>query len=159
MVINVLIFLWVFFLCVIVVLMTKKLFNRSYSYAFQNYDKTDIIYITVDVQGIMLNLLVDTGCGVSIISEDVLSQIQYKESNRKVQLEALTSDSLHSGMVTIPITIKGKQIEEDFVTYDKQDIANFQAHYGITIHGILGNEFLDKTGCRIDYKNHKVIIP
>lgn len=159
MVINVLIFLWVAFLIIVISFMVRKLFNRSYSYDFQNYDKTDIIYITVDVQGFMLNLLVDTGCGVSIISQDVLSQIEYKESSRKVQLAALTSDSLHSGMVTIPFTINGKQIEEDFVTYDKQDIANFQAHYGITIHGILGNEFLEKTGCKIDYKNHKVIVP
>ena len=159
MVINILIFLWIVFICTVIALIVRKMVNRSYSYAFQNYDKTDIIYITVDVQGFMLNLLVDTGCGVSIISQDILSQIQYKESPRRVQLEALTADSLHSGMVTIPITIKGKQIEEDFVTYDKQDIANFQAHYGITIHGILGNEFLEKTGCKIDYKNHKVIIP
>ena len=72
---------------------------------------------------------------------------------------ALTPDTLNGGMVTIPLTIKGKVITEDFVVYDKQDIANFQVLYGIVLHGILGNEFLEKTGCHVDYKNHVVVIP
>ena len=137
----------------------RKTVNKSYILPFQNYDVTDIPYITLEIQGFLLNFLVDTGCGVSIILKDVLENIDYSESSRKVQLEALTSDSLHAGMVTIPINVNSKHIVEDFVVYDKQDIANFSVHYGITIHGILGNEFLDKTGCQIDYKNHIVVIP
>ena len=137
----------------------RKTVNKSFILPFQNYDVTDIPYITLEIQGFLLNFLVDTGCGVSIILKDVLENIDYSESSRKVQLEALTSDSLHADMVTIPITVNSKHIVEDFVVYDKQDIANFSVHYGITIHGILGNEFLDKTGCQIDYKNHIVVIP
>lgn len=159
MIANILLFLWLVFILFLLSSIAKKMLNRSYIVPFQDYDKTDIPYITLEIQGMSCNFLVDTGCGVSIILKSVLSQIEYAESARKVQLEALTSDSLHAGMVTIPISVNGKQIEEDFVIYDKEDIANFQAHYNITIHGILGNEFLDKTGCQIDYKNHIVIIP
>ena len=155
---NILIFLWGLFLILILSVPFRKMFGHSYIYYFQDFDKTDIPYITMDVQGMLLNFLVDTGCGVSIITKSVLDNISYEDSVRQVQLEALTSDSLHSGMVTIPITVNGKQLEEDFVLYDKDDIANFQAHYGITIHGILGNEFLNKTGCHIDYKKHTVTI-
>ena len=138
--------------------MLRKLAKYSYVFQFQDFDKADIPYIAMEVQGIMLNFIVDTGCGVSLISKSVLDSISYEDSVRQVQLEALTPDSLHSGMVTIPITINGEQLEEDFVLYDKDDIANFQAHYGIIIHGILGNAFLDKTGCKIDYKKHTVTI-
>ena len=159
MIINILVFLWIVFIILLLSIIAKKMFNRSYVVPFQDYGKVDVPYITIDVQGTPFNFLVDTGCGVSIISKYFLDGINYSESKRKVDLMALTPDTLNGGMVTIPLTIKGKVITEDFVVYDKQDIANFQAHYGITIHGILGNEFLEKTGCKIDYKNHKVIVP
>ena len=159
MITNIIFILWFVFIIMLLSAIARKLVNKSCILPFQNYDDTDIPYITLEIQGFQLNFLVDTGCGVSIILNSVLQNIEYTESSRKVQLEALTSDSLHAGMVTIPININGKHIEEDFVLYDKQDIANFNVHYGITIHGILGNEFLDKTGCQIDYKNHIVVIP
>ena len=158
MIANILILLWSLFLLLLLFLMLRKLAKYSYVFQFQDFDKADIPYIAMEVQGIMLNFIVDTGCGVSLISKSVLDSISYEDSVRQVQLEALTPDSLHSGMVTIPITINGEQLEEDFVLYDKDDIANFQAHYGIIIHGILGNVFLDKTGCKIDYKKHTVTI-
>ena len=157
--VNILVFLWIVFILLLLSMVARKVINHSVTFPFQDYDKTDIPYIKLDIQGFSFNFLIDTGCGVSIIIKDALSQIEYTESPRKIQLQALTSDSLNAGMVTIPINANGKQVNEDFVVYDNSDIANFQTHYGIAIHGILGNEFLDKTGCQIDYKNHIVLLP
>lgn len=123
---------------------------------FQNFHKTDIPYITIEVQGKLLNMIVDTGCGMSIISKDVASQLSVEESPRQVSLSALTPDSLSPKVVVIPVSIDGREILEDFALYDSDDIANFRALYGITIHGILGNEFFQSTDCNIDYNKHTV---
>lgn len=159
MVISVLLFLWGCFILFLLAAMARKALSKGEIYEFQNYGKADIPYITLDIQGFCLNFIVDTGCGVSIISADALDSLEFSESQRKIQLEALTPDSLDSHMVTVPLNVGNSHLEEDFVVYDKADIANFQAHYGIVIHGIIGNEFLDRTGCQIDYKNHIVVIP
>ena len=65
---------------------------------------------------------------------------------------------MHSSTVTIPLTINGKEFKEDFVIFSDEDMANFQAHYGITVHGLLGNEFLDRTKCHIDYNKHTITL-
>ena len=156
---NILFILWFAFILLLLSSIARKALHCSSICPFINYGTTDIPYISLSIQGFELNFIIDTGCGVSIIRKDMLSNLDYADSSRKVQLSALTSDSLHADMVTIPIMTNSRQVEEDFVVYDQEDIANFQALYGITIHGILGNEFLERTGCQIDYKNHIVVIP
>lgn len=125
---------------------------------FQNYGKTDIPYVTMNIQGTPLNMIVDTGCGISIISAEVLNQLEFEESPRKLSLSTIIDDSIKSEVVTIPIDINGKTIQEDFGIHPDCDIANFGVLYGITIHGILGNEFLEKTRCKIDYNKHTVTL-
>lgn len=160
MICNIFAFLWVALIIVLVVVLFKYAYNKpSAIYLFQNDDKTDIKYITLDVQGQQLNLLVDTGCGISIIRSDVAEALEHNKSPRKISLQALTPDSLASNVVSIPITVGNKSIIEDFALYGESDIANFEVLYGITLHGILGAEFFEKTNCKIDYKKHCLIIP
>lgn len=127
-------------------------------FGFEGFKRVDIPYIIVEVKGKKLNMIVDTGCGVSIITKDTLNEVPHQECNRAVSLEALTSDSLDSGMVTIPVTVGNKEIMEDFAVCEHSDIGNFKAHCGITMHGILGNEFMEKTKCKIDYNKHTVTL-
>jgi hypothetical protein len=74
-------------------------------------------------------------------------------------MSALTSDSLATNVVSIPITFGKEQIVEDFALYDGEDIADFRTRYGIALHGLIGNEFMEKTGCKIDFTKHALIIP
>lgn len=121
--------------------------------------KPDIPYITIDIQGVKLNMIVDTGCGISIISENALSGLEHQPSARLISLSAMTSDSLESRVVSIPINVNGRTINEDFAIYDKgSDIAGFGAMYGIEMHGILGNEFLEKVKGKIDYEHHCITL-
>lgn len=127
---------------------------------FQNFHKTDIPYITINVQDKPLNMIVDTGCGLSLIHKKVVDTLKVEKSPRKISISALTDDSLSPEVVVIPITIDDTEVKEDFGIYNgPEDMANFQSLYGITIHGILGTEFFEKTNCRIDYKKHCLIIP
>lgn len=149
---------WLLIVAGIIALLIKFFSKKEKVLEFQNYDKTDIPYVTIDIQGMPFNMIVDTGCGVSIISSETLEILEYKESKRQIRLSAITSDKIESGMVTVPIDIDGKTIEEDFAIYPENNIGNFNIMYGITIHGILGNEFMNKTKCKIDYSKHAVII-
>jgi len=158
MTVNILIALWFAFIMTLAYIALNNVTQGHRVFPFQNYDKTDIPYITIDIQGYSLNMLVDTGAGVSIISKEVLGVLSYTESSRRVNVSAITEDSIPAEMVTIPFSIGKKQFSEDFIVYDKQNIANFQVLYGITIHGLLGNEFLENTGCKIDYKNHSITL-
>lgn len=125
---------------------------------FQNYGKVDIPYVVIEIQGIPFNMIVDTGCGISIMSSEALQILEFKESQRKISLSAITDDAIRSGVVTVPIEINGKTIEEDFAVYPDNNIGNFNTMYGITIHGILGNEFLGKMNCKIDYNKHVIVL-
>lgn len=102
-------------------------------------------------------MIVDTGCGISIISKESLESLNYDDSTRKVNLQALTSDTLESNVVKIPIRLN-KEVLVDFVVYENSDFGGFNAN-GININGLLGSEFFEEMKCRIDYGKHALIIP
>lgn len=137
----------------------KYILGQSDTLLFNNFPRTDVPYVTINVQGLSLNMIVDTGCGISIISKDALNNLKYEESPRKIHLNSLTPDSLASEVVTIPLNVGSKSIKEDFAVYSQKDIACFGANYGVIMHGLLGNEFFAKTKCKIDFKKNSLIIP
>lgn len=151
--------LWLALVVCIICFLYKYLKRRKgFILQFQNYGKVDVPYVTLNIQGIPHNMVVDTGCGISIITEDTLKSLEFEESPRKISLSALTSDSVKSGVVRIPIEINGRVIPEDFSVYPGTDFGNFDTLYGIHINGLLGNEFLENTGCFIDYEKHAIIL-
>lgn len=151
----------IFFILAIYLLsnITGGVLNTGTHYLFQDFSKTDVPYIHLDIQGQTLNMLVDTGCAVSIIRKDVVDELQHEKSPRKISLESLTPDSLATEVVSIPFKIGTQEVKEDFAVYDEKDIANFGILYGVDLHGILGGEFLQKTNCKIDYKKNILIVP
>lgn len=137
----------------------NNVLGQSDTLLFNDFPRTDVPYVTINVQGIPLNMIVDTGCGISIISKDALEYLEYEKSPRKIQLNSLTPDSLSTEVVTIPFNIGNKSVKEDFAVYSQKDIACFGANYGVVMHGLLGNEFFAKTQCKIDFKKNSLIIP
>lgn len=156
MITNIIILLWLVFIgCLIYGLVNYLKTRNSQIHSFQAL-KSDIPYITIDIQGNQLNMIVDSGAGVSMVTEDALSFLEYYETEREVTLQGLVNESTPPKMVSIPINVKGNEVVEDFIRIQADDFAGFGRKYGVTIHGLLGNEFFEKTGCVIDYKNHSV---
>ena len=155
---NILILLWVLFLVAFSTFVFKRYFDKSSSYPFQDYEKSDLPFITVIVNGKHLNMIADSAAGVSVIRKDSLEGLVYEPSTRKVDMCAITSDGLKSEVVTLTLTINGKEIKNDFVVYDSPDIAGFSMH-GISMDGILGVEFFKKTKGRVDFEKQCVIFP
>lgn len=149
--------LWILFLISIVV--SVILMHSSSSYDFQ-IGEIDIPYVTMDVQGNQFNMIVDTGCGVSLLNKPAIQdcELMYQNCDRVVSLSAITDDKIESGAITVSFEVGKREVTEDFFLQDVEDFGNFQQMYGITIHGLLGSSFFEKNNCVIDYENHTFTI-
>jgi hypothetical protein len=136
----------------------RKMMNSPTKYSFQSWEKSDLPFISLDVQGHSLNMITDSAAAVSIIRKDALKDLTYETSSRSVNLAALTEESVNSEVVAIPINVNGKEIKTDFVVYDSDDIACFRKH-GIIMDGLLGVEFFKATKGMIDFQNQTVKFP
>ena len=152
---NFMFFLGLLFLLLILSFLSRKCIRSTAKYPFQRWEKSDLPFITVNVQGNSLNMIADSAGAVSIIRKEVLNKISYEPNSRKINLAALTDDKIQSDVVSIPITINGKEIKTDFVVYDSDDIACFKKH-GIVMDGLLGVEFFKASNGIIDFKSQAV---
>jgi hypothetical protein len=158
MICNILIFVGIILLLIALSYIAKQHINSTANYSFQSWEKSDLPFINIDVQGHSLNMITDSAAAVSIIRKEVLKDLTFEPSSRSVNLAALTDESVNSEVVAIPININGKEIKTDFVVYDSDDIACFKKH-GIIMDGLLGVEFFKATKGIIDFKNQTVKFP
>lgn len=158
MICDILIFLGIAVVIFILSYGAKKHINSVAKYSFQSWEKSDLPFISIDVQGHKLNMITDSAAAVSIIRKDVLKDLTFEDSSRKVSLESLTDDGIKSEVVVIPININGKEVRTDFVVYDSDDIGCFRKH-GIIMDGLLGVEFFKATKGMIDFQNQTVKFP
>jgi hypothetical protein len=155
---NYLIFFGIMTALVILSYFAMRYKDSTAKYSFQSWEKSDLPFINIDVQGHSLNMITDSAAAVSIIRKEVLKDLNYEPSSRSVNLAALTEESVNSEVVAIPININGKEIKTDFVVYDSDDIACFRKH-GIIMDGLLGVEFFKATKGMIDFQNQTVKFP
>ena len=155
---DILIFFGIALVFIALFFIVKRYMNSTAKYSFQSWEKSDLPFINIDVQGHSLNMITDSAAAVSIIRKDVLKNLTYDRSSRSVNLAALTDESVNSEVVAIPITINGKEVKTDFVVYDSDDIACFKRH-GIIMDGLLGVEFFKATKGMIDFQNQTVKFP
>ena len=155
---NILILFGILLLLVVVNFVVKQHVDNTAKYSFQSWEKSDLPFITLDIQGHPLNMITDSAAAVSIIRKDVLKNLSYEPNSRSINLAALTDESVNSEVVAIPIDVNGKEIKTDFVVYDSDDIACFRRH-GIVMDGLLGVEFFKATKGMIDFQNQTVKFP
>lgn len=158
MICDILIFFGIALIVFLLSYAAKKHLNSAAKYSFQSWEKSDLPFITIDVQGFSLNMITDSAAAVSIIRKDVLKNLDYEPSTRSINLAALTEESVNSEVVAIPIKVNGKEVKTDFVVYDSDDIACFRKH-GIIMDGLLGVEFFKATKGKIDFQNQTVKFP
>lgn len=156
MIYTILLFIGAFFLLLFIYYIWNNS-PKNTKYTFESWEKVDLPYINLDIQGKSFNMITDSAAAVSIIKRESLEKLDYKSSSRAVNLCAITEDGIHSEVVTIPINIKGKEVNVDFVVYNGNDIASFKRH-GVDIDGILGVEFFKATEGIIDFQKKTVTL-
>ena len=135
--------------------------EKNRKFAFNDFDKVDIPYVTIDVQGHKLNMIVDTACGLSILHKKSIETVglQYTATNSKTNVTALTEEKVALQNVIVPLIINGKEEKVSFSLFESDtNFSDFRTHFGIVMHGLLGSDFLDKYKCVINYKKHTLSI-
>lgn len=143
---------------VFVVYVVDKRSTHELVFPFQEPERSENPFITINIQGIPLNMIIDSGAACSIILIEAANKLNYDASARKIELTALTTESIQTSVINIPFTIGGRLIKEDFMVYEEFSIGNF-SRMGIPIHGILSHAFLNKVKGKIDYQRRALIIP
>ena len=94
MITYILLILWALFIVAVLTI----LFQKISAFEFKDFEETEIPYITMDIQGNMFNMIVDTGCAVSMLNIPAINKCEllYQKTDKEVSLAALTDDSLES---------------------------------------------------------------
>ena len=121
--------------------------------------ETSLPFIKVKHNNITFNLVIDTGCTISCIDNNILDLLVHKPTNECVGgvifANGNTDDTIP--IVEIPITIGDQEYVEQFNAVDFREMANqVKNNFGITIRGLLGSEFLYKHSLILDFDKHLI---
>jgi hypothetical protein len=132
--------------------------SKHKSYKFINdIDVTDIPFVTIEIQGVKCNFIVDSGADASIISPNFIDEnnIIHKKAQNNYSLISAEGKTFDTPIAKVPLVINHKLTSEIFALND--NIENIFS-CDVKISGLLGSPFLNKHQCKIDYKNHKLDI-
>lgn len=121
--------------------------------------KSSIPFIKVKHNNISFNLVVDTGCTMSCIDENILDLLVYQTTNNYtdglISAEGGNDDKIP--IIEMPITIGDQDYVEQFNAVDFRAMAQqVKDSFGITIRGLLGSEFLYKHSLILDFDKHLI---
>lgn len=120
----------------------------------------NLIFIPIEVNGVELNFLLDTG-----VEETILLSLEDNEKVKfnnvqKIKLKGLGSDEPIEGLKSTNnfLNLKGfaDHQHELYIVLDQN--FNFSAHIGIPVNGIIGYHFFKNNLIEIDYAHKKLII-
>ena len=120
---------------------------------------SSIPFIKVKHNNIQFNLVIDTGCTISCIDNNVLDLLVHNITQESVEgvifANGDTNDSIP--IVEIPITIGDKEYIEQFNAVDFSAMSQqVKESFGITVRGLLGSEFLYKNSLILDFDKHLI---
>lgn len=153
---------------IIFLLVSQFVFSQG-NFKFLNEKKTisipfqlanNLIIIPVELNGVKLNFLLDTGVDSTILfSLEEADSITFNDIE-KIKIKGLgkgkSIDALHSKNNQLFINEFIDKNHEVFIILD-QDV-NFSSQLGIVIHGIIGYHFFKNHFIEINYKKKKIIV-
>ena len=99
-----------------------------------------------------LNLLLDTGANISIIDKEVASTISTKETPRVSKITGIGGSVKDVAIVDIVLQYKNNTFKDGFqVTDMSSTFSAIKNTTGVTIHGIIGNRFMQKYKYILDF--------
>lgn len=141
----------------IIVRKTKN--KRDYISFMETFNLTDIPIVTFYAGDKKLNFMVDTGASLSHITEDVSRILTGTESYCGMSLTSINgTDTYKCKVIETAITYNGKEyIVKLHVNHGlDKSFKDLKTSKGVTLHGILGVDFLEKYSYIIDFKKYIV---
>ena len=120
----------------------------------------NLIIISVEVNGIPLNFLLDTGVEESILfSLDETDEVSFAQVE-KVKIKGFGKKEAFDGYVSTLNEVKAKSyIDKNHTLYLvlDQDI-NISSNVGVPVNGIIGYHFFKNNLVKIDFESQKIIV-
>lgn len=118
----------------------------------ESLDLTDLPIITFYIKDKKCNFLLDTGANLSVINNKVLSSITHEKTSITGNVYGLEGNRQSVEYVNVVLTYKDKDYPETVQALDMSAaFANIKKESGVTLHGILGNQFFQKYKYVIDF--------
>ncbi|WAC03642.1 retropepsin-like aspartic protease [Lacinutrix neustonica] len=119
----------------------------------------NVVIIPVEVNGVTLSFLLDTGVRVPIVFNFINSSDSLKILNSEtIYLKGLGNDGTVQALKSSHNTFKiGEAVNEDqefYVIFDKS--ANFAPKLGVPVHGIIGYDFFKDLVVDINYSKKQI---
>lgn len=103
-------------------------------------------------------MLIDTGASSSYITEDAIKALNAKKLDKHINSVGFGGMSEKSDIYSITLGYKHKDYPVEVCASKalKQGLYSIYVNYGVTVHGVLGGDFLDKYNFVIDYKKYTI---
>ena len=121
--------------------------NRKYDYISfrESLDLTGLPVITFHQGKVRLNFMLDTGSNKNIIDKAIISRIETIPIKGKTSIMGFNGQKEVATNVKVRIAHKNKVFESTFQVLDMSTpFGEIKKEFGVTIHGILGNTFMQK---------------
>ncbi len=120
----------------------------------ESMDLVNLPVVTFENNGNKYNFIIDTGANDSIINE-ACEDILVTPNKTKNTVQGISGNEQKCHTVSIEFTYKGIAFNTVFNVVDlKELLDSIKDNYGVTVHGILGTNFLDKYNYVIDFKDY-----
>ena len=145
-------------------------FASAQESGFENYSEkkitipfqliNNLVFITVEVNGVPLTFLLDTGVSQTLLFSIGDKDLQFKNSE-KTKFTGLGGDLQIEGLKSRNNMVK---VSEDFRDYHHtifiilDEDFNFSSYIGIPVHGIMGYDFFKNNPIEIDYTSKRITV-
>lgn len=134
----------------------KKNSIKEFMSFMESMDLTNLPIVTFTVKNRKLNFMLDTGCTISIITQDIVPVIEPKMLDVKSSVFGMEGNLVECGVCTIDLKYKGNTYSDYFQVLDmKESFSKIKQESGVTIHGIIGTKFFQKYKSVLDFAEFK----
>lgn len=137
---------------VIVLIASKKYKNKEFISFRESLALAELPVITFYQGQTKINLILDTGANKSIINKKCIKNLKYEKTERVACITGISGGIEDNPIINMPFCYKDVEYNDFFQVTDISNTINtIKQTTGVTIHGILGNDFMQKYKYVLDF--------
>ena len=133
---------------------SKKEINSRMSFK-EALDLIELPIVTFYQGDKKLNFMLDSGSNFSIIDSNAVNnlKLEHTKLNKVNSIIGINGETRNAGFINLKFSYKHINFDYDFQYLDLSNVVESLKQNGITIHGILGNQFFIKYKYILDFND------